>query len=75
MELDISEAIISIYTLWDDYTPLEDIKSIVNNNSLIRLVSLSDFRVQEDEPYSLKEIDDLQEEMKTYNLSHKDICV
>ena len=75
MELDISEAIISIYTLWDDYTPLEDIKSIVNNNSLIRLVSLSDFRVQEDEPYSLKEIDDLQEAMKTYNLSHKDICV
>ena len=35
VELDISEAIISIYTLWDDYTPLEDIKSIVNNNSLI----------------------------------------
>ena len=75
VELDISEAIISIYTLWDDYSPLEYIKSIVNNNSLIRLVSLSDFRVQEEEPYSLKEIDDLQEAMKTYNLSHKDICV
>lgn len=64
--LDISEAITNIYILWDEYTPLDKVKEIVNDNSLIRLVSLSDFKQREDEPYSLKEIYDLQESMRTF---------
>lgn len=64
--LDISEAITNIYVLWDENTPLEEIQAIVNNDSLIRLVSLSDFKGKEEEPYSLQDIHDLQEMMRTY---------
>lgn len=63
--LDISEAITDVYTLADNNTQLEDIKDIAKDDSLIRLTSLSDFKCQ-DEPYSLKEIHELQELMRNY---------
>ena len=62
--LDISKAITEIYVLWDDNTPLEKIQAIVNDDSIIRLLALNDFEITEKEPYSLKEIHELQELMK-----------
>lgn len=62
--LDISDAITGIYVLWDDCTLLDDIKLIVNDNALIKLLALDDFKRKEGEPYSLKEIYDLQNLMK-----------
>lgn len=62
--LDISKAITEIYVLWDDNTPLEKIQLIVGDDSLIRLLALNDFEITEKEPYSLKEIHELQESMK-----------
>lgn len=62
--LDISKAIIGIYVLWDNNTPLEKIRAIVNDDSLIRLLALNDFKRKEGGPYSLQEIHELQELMK-----------
>ena len=63
--LNISEAITDVYTLADNNTQLENIEDIVKDDSLIRLISLSDFKCQ-DEPYSLKEIHEVQELMRNY---------
>ena len=63
--LDISEAIIGVYTLFDNNTPLEDIEDIVKDSSLIWLVSLDDIEKHK-EPCSLKDIYDLQEMMRNY---------
>lgn len=64
--LDISEAIIGVYTLFDNNTPLDEIEDIVKESSLIRLLVLDDFKTQT-EPYSLKEIHELQEMMDSFN--------
>ena len=63
--LDISEAIIGIYTLFDDNTPLEELKEIVKDSSLIHLLSVDDINSNR-EPMTLKDIYDLQEMMRTY---------
>lgn len=53
--LDISDAITGIYLLDDIFTPLDELRAIVNDDSLIRLVVLgTNF-----EPYTRKELDDL----------------
>ncbi|MBQ2291353.1 MAG: DUF2971 domain-containing protein [Paludibacteraceae bacterium] len=65
-EIDISDAITGIYILWSDESPLDIIKTVVNQPNLINLLSLSNFKHSENNPYTLKEIDDLQELMKTY---------
>jgi len=67
--LDISEAIIGVYTLFDNNTPLEEIEDIVKDSSFIRLLALNDFKSQT-EPYSLKEIHDLQEMMNNFNMGN-----
>ena len=56
--LDISEAIIGIYVLWDDYTPLDEILSIVNNDSIVSMISLDEI-CSHKEPLTIKEIKDL----------------
>lgn len=63
--LDIGEAIIGVYALNDIFTPLEDIRTIVKDDSLIYKISL---RVDnlDYEPYTQKEVDDLQEMMRTF---------
>lgn len=63
--LDISEAITGVYTLFDNNTPLEEIEDIVKDSSLIWLVALDDIEKHK-EPCSLKDIHDMEEEMKTY---------
>ena len=63
--LDISEAIIGIYTLFDDNTPLEELEEIVKDSSLIHLLSVDDINSHR-EPMTLKDIYDLQEMMRTY---------
>lgn len=63
--LDISEAIIGVYTLFDNNTPLEDIEGIIKDCSLIWLVALDDIESHK-EPCSLKDIYELQEMMKNY---------
>lgn len=64
-DLDISEAIIGIYTLFDDNTPLEELEEIVKDSSLIHLLSVDDINSHR-EPMTLKDIYDLQEMMGTY---------
>jgi len=64
--LDISEAIIGVYTLFDNNTPLEDIEDIVKDSSLIWLVSLDDIEKHK-EPCSLKDIYYAQELMNNFN--------
>lgn len=56
--LDISEAITGIYVLWDDYTPLDEILSIVNNDSIVSMISLDEI-CSHKEPLTIKEIKDL----------------
>jgi len=63
--LDISDAIIGVYTLFDNNTPLEDIEDIVKDSSLIWLVALDDIE-KHNEPCTLKDIYVMKEEMKTY---------
>ena len=64
--LDISEAIMGVYTLFDNNTPLGDIEDIVKDCSLIRLVTLDDIEKHK-EPCSLKDIYDAQELMNNFN--------
>lgn len=63
--LDISDAITGIYILNDNFTPKEELRAIVNNDSLIYLLSLG-ARDPNYEPYTQKELDDMQEMMRTF---------
>lgn len=63
--LDISEAITGVYTLFDNNTPLEEIEKIVNDNSIIHLLAVDDINKHKI-PITLKDINDLQEMMRTF---------
>lgn len=67
--LDISEAITGVYTLFDNNTPLDEIENVVKNSSLVRLLALNDFKSQS-EPYSLKDIHELQEMMDNFTMGN-----
>ncbi len=65
--LDISEAIIGVYTLFDNNTPLEDIADVVKDSSFIWLVALDDIEKHK-EPCSLKDIYATQELINNFNM-------
>lgn len=63
--LDISEAIVGIYVLFEKNTSSKEIELAVNNNSIIHMLSVDDIKKHR-EPMSLKDIYDLQEMMRMY---------
>lgn len=63
--LDISDAIKGIYILDDNFTPKEELRAIVNDDSLIYMLTMG-VRDPNYTPYSQKELDDLQEMMKNF---------
>lgn len=63
--LDIRDAIKGIYILDDNFTPKEELRAIVNDDSLIYMLTMG-VRDPNYAPYSQKELDNLQEMMKNY---------
>ena len=63
--LDISNAIVGIYILFEDNTSSEEIESLVKDNSLIHMLDVDDINNHR-EPMTLKDIYYLQEMMRTY---------
>lgn len=60
--LDITDAVVGVYVLNNKDTPLEEIKSIVQNDSMVYLVSLYCSEV-----LSIQDIKDLQNRMDEFN--------
>ena len=63
--IDISEAITGIYLIDDIFTPLDELRAIVNDDSLIYLLTLG-VRDPNYAPSTQKELDEMQEMMRTY---------
>lgn len=62
--LDISNAIVGVYVLFEDYTS-EEIESLVKNKSLIRMLDVDDINNHRT-PITLKDICDMKEMMQNY---------